>query len=93
MKSPQQGSDRYRSGMGAAGPAYEQGVASTTIDVMGRAIAAGPVAVANYQQAWASGRVAAAINASGGTANWKSKTQQKSGNYTGSAAYAGDNYA
>lgn len=93
MKSPQQGADRYKSGMGSAGPAYEQGVASTTIDVMGRAIQAAPVAIRNYQEALSSGRYAAAINASGGTANWKAKTQQKSGNYTGSATYAGDNYA
>lgn len=93
MKSPQQGADRYKSGMGSAGPAYEAGIASTTKDVMELAIQAFPVAIRNYQDALASGRAAAAIRGSGGTANWKAKSQQKSGNYTGSASYAGDNYA
>ena len=92
MKSVQQGSSRYQSGMSGAGQAYEAGVSGTTVDVMGKAIAASGAAVSNYTSAITSGRWAAAINASGGTANWKAKTQAKSGNYTASASYASSNY-
>lgn len=66
---------------------YASGVAATSVDVMARAIAAAPVAAANYSQALTSGRWARAITASGGTANWKAMTQKKAGNYgTGIAA-------
>lgn len=72
---------KWKTNAGGAQSAYTEGVQSTQIDVMGRAIAAGPDAVRNYSDAWASGRVAAAINASGGTANWKTRTVAKAGNY------------
>lgn len=80
-KSVQATVERWKSGGAGAQKAYTDGVSGTQIDVMGRAIAAGPDAVRNYNDAWASGRVAAAINASGGTANWKSKTVAKAANY------------
>lgn len=72
---------KWQTNAGSAAPAYEAGIQNTSVDVMGKAIAAGAAAVANYANAWSSGRVAAAINASGGTANWKAMSVAKSGNY------------
>lgn len=83
---------RWKSGGAGAQAAYTEGVTSTQIDVMGRAIAAGPDAVRNYNDAWASGRVAAAINASGGTANWKTQTVKKAANYGTGIANGADKF-
>ena len=82
MKTAQQAAQRYQQNASAAGPAYEAGIQATSVDVVGRAIAAAPAAVQNYSQAITSGRWAAALNASGGTANWKAMSVAKSGNYT-----------
>lgn len=87
MKSVQATVARWKAGAQGAQTAYTDGIQSTQVDVMQRAIAAGPDAVRNYNEAWASGRVAAAINASGGTANWKAMAVKKASNYgTGIAA-------
>lgn len=91
-KSVQATVERWKSGGAGAQQAYTEGVSGTQIDVMGRAIAAGPDAVRNYNDAWASGRVAAAINASGGTANWKAQTVKKAGNYGTGIAQGADKY-
>ena len=80
-KSLQATVERWKSGAGGAQQAYTDGVQQTQVDVMGRAIAAGPAAARNFADAITSGRWAAAINASGGTANWKSQTAKKSANY------------
>ena len=80
-KSVQQVAQKWATNAGGAQQTYIDGVNSTQVDVMGKAIAAAPAAVRNYQDAIASGRWAAAINASGGTANWKTMTQKKAGNY------------
>lgn len=86
-KSIQATVDRYRSGTQGADQAYKDGIANTQVDVMQRAIQGAGAAVRNYTQALTSGRWAAAINASGGTANWKAMAQAKSANYgTGVAA-------
>lgn len=78
---------RYKASAGTAQQAYTDGIASTQIDVMGRAIAAAPSMVRNFNDSVASGRWQNAINASGGTANWKAMSQAKANNYgTGVAA-------
>lgn len=92
MKSVQATVARWKQGAQGAQQAYTDGIQATQIDVMQRAIAAGPDAVRNYNEAWASGRVAAAINASGGTANWKSQSAKKASNY-GTGISAGEEKA
>ena len=82
MKTAAQTFQKWQTNAGAAAPAYEAGIQGTTVDVMGRAIAQAPAAVRNYSQNLTSGAWAAAINASGGTANWKSQAVAKSGNYS-----------
>ncbi len=72
---------RWKAGANGASQAYIDGIQSTQVDVMARAIAAGPDAVRNYNEAWASGRVARAITESGGTANWKAQSAKKAPNY------------
>lgn len=79
--------NKWKQNAAGAQERYTQGVASTSIDVVARAIAQAPAAAANYAQAVSSGRWARALTASGGTANWKAQTQKKAGNYgTGIAA-------
>lgn len=80
-KTVQQTIDRYKAGTAGAQTAYTDGVQQTTVDVMQRAIAAAPSAVQNYAQSISSGAWAAAINASGGTANWKAMSVAKAANY------------
>lgn len=81
-KSVQATVAKWAQNAGSAAPAYEAGIDATTVDVVGRAIAAAPAAVANYASSITSGRWAAALNASGGTANWKAMSKAKSGNYS-----------
>lgn len=78
---------KWKQNASGAQQAFTDGINSTQIDVMGKAIAAAGDAVRNYADALSSGRWAAAINASGGTANWKTQAAKKAGNYgTGIAA-------
>lgn len=72
---------------------FAQGVANTSVDVMGRAVQQAPAAVANYNQALSSGRWARAIAASGGTANWKAQTEKKKGNYATGIAAGSDKFS
>lgn len=81
MKTAQQGSAKWVANAGAAGPAWLQGVENTTVDVMARAVAAIPAAIAGYTQSLQSGAYARAVQASGGTANWKQQSSAKSANY------------
>jgi hypothetical protein len=80
-KSVQATVQKWTQNAGAAQGAYTDGIQATSVDVMGKAIAAAPAAVRNYNDALSSGRWAAAINASGGTANWKAMSAAKAGNY------------
>jgi hypothetical protein len=72
---------KWRTNAGGAQTTFTEGVQNTQVDVMGRAIQAAPDAVRNFAEAITSGRWAAAINASGGTANWKARTVAKAANY------------
>ncbi|MDE2472866.1 MAG: hypothetical protein KGL35_30145 [Bradyrhizobium sp.] len=74
--------NKWKTNSSGAQTAFTDGVQSTQIDVMGRAIAAGADAVRNYADSISSGRWANAIQASGGTANWKTRTVAKAGNYS-----------
>ncbi len=78
---------KWHANAAAAQDRYTQGVANTQVDVMARAIAAAPVAAANFARSVSSGQYARAVTESGGTANWKNMVQKKAGNYgTGIAA-------
>jgi len=85
-KTLQQTVDNWSNSAATAQQDYVTGVQNTTVDVVGRAIANGAVAAANYAQAITSGRWAAKLSAVG-TQGWKSATQAKANNYgTGIAA-------
>ena len=92
-KSVQATVERWKNGAGGAQQSYTDGINSTQIDVMGRAIAAAPAAVRNYADALNSGRYAAAVNASGGTANWKAMSAKKAGNYSSGVALGADKFS
>lgn len=91
-KSVQATVDRWKNSAGAAQTAWQEGVQGTTVDVMGRAIAAAPAAVQGFTEAITSGRWARAITASGGTANWKSKATAKAANYSTGIAAGSDKF-
>lgn len=91
-KTAQQAAQKWQQNASGAQQTYEQGVQNTQVDVMGRAIAAGADAVRNFSQAITSGRWAAAINASGGTANWKAQTVAKAGNYSTGISHGASKY-
>lgn len=93
MKSVQQTVDRWKAGAGAAQQTYIDGVNNTQVDVMARAIAAAPAAVAAYSASLTSGAWARSITASGGTANWKTQTQKKASNYGTGIAAGEDKFA
>lgn len=81
MKTAAQGSAKWVANAGAAAPAWLAGVQGTQVDVMARAVAAIPAAIAGYTQSLQSGAYARAVQASGGTANWKTQSEAKSANY------------
>lgn len=91
-KSLQATVQRWQTGAQGAQQSYTDGVSQTQVDVMGRAIAAAPAAVRNFTEAMTSGRYAAAVNASGGTANWKSQTVKKAANYGTGIAQGADKF-
>lgn len=93
MKTAQQGSAKWVTNTGGSAPAWLEGINNTTIDVMGRAIAAAPAAVAAYSQNLTSGAWARAIQNSGGTANWKSMADKKSANFATGVAAGADKQA
>lgn len=82
MKTAAQAAAKWKSNAGAAQQAFVDGVTGTTIDVMGRAVAQAPVAVQAYSNSLNTGAWARAIQQSGGTANWKAKTEAKAQNYS-----------
>lgn len=81
MKTPQQAAQKYQASAGTAQQTWLEGINSTTVDVMGRAVNQIPAAIAGYTQSLTSGAYARAVTASGGTANWKSKSAAKAQNY------------
>lgn len=70
---------------------YVEGVQSTQVDVVGRAIAAQPKMLANVTQAIQSGRWAARLSERG-TAGWKAATIAKAANYATGIAAGGDDF-
>lgn len=82
MKTAEQAAARWKQNAGAAQQTWVDGIQGTTVDVMGRAIAAAPVAAQRFAAVVADGTYARRVQASGGTANWKSKTEAKAGNYS-----------
>lgn len=86
-KTAQQVADKWANSAAAAQGAFTDGVQNTTVDVVARAVAQESVLLSNFTAAVTSGRWAAALTASGGTQNWKTKTVAKAQNYgTGIAA-------
>jgi|SRR5665213_86329 len=81
MKTAQQGAAKWAQNTGASAPAWVAGIQSTTVDVMGRAVAQIPAAIAGYTASLSSGAYAKAVQASGGTANWKAKAEAKQSNF------------
>ena len=81
MRSLQDTVNRWETNAAGAQTAYQQGVSSTQVDVMGRAIASAAVAVRQYAAVVGGPAWPAAIQASGGTANWKAQSVAKAGHY------------
>ncbi len=81
MKTAQQASAKYQASIPAATTNWIQGINNTTVDVMGRAVNAIPAAIQGYTQSLQSGAYARAVTASGGTANWKAKSDAKQTNF------------
>jgi len=70
---------------------YVEGVQASQADVVGRAIAAQPKLLTNFNQAVQSGRWAQALSAKG-TAGWKAATIAKAANYSTGIAAGGEDY-
>jgi hypothetical protein len=81
MKTAAQAAAKYQASAGTAQQTWLAGIQGTTVDVMGRAVNAVPAAIAGYTQSLQSGAYARAVTASGGTANWKTKSEAKAANY------------
>lgn len=92
MKSAQQAQQKWATNAGASATTWLDGINNTSVDVMGRAIAAAPAAVQAYTQNLTSGAWARAIQNSGGTANWKSMSEKKSANFATGIAAGGDKF-
>lgn len=93
MKTAAQAVDRWKASTAAGSAAWQAGIESTTVDVMAKAVAAIPAAIAGYTNSLSSGAYARAVSASGGTANWKSQAAKKAGNYATGINAGGDKFA
>jgi hypothetical protein len=82
---------RWRDAASAGQTRYTEGVQATTVDVVGRAIAAQPKLLTNFQQAVSSGFWARRLS-DVGTAGWKSKTIAKAANYAVGIAAGVEDY-
>ena len=80
---------RWKESAGTGQSRYAEGVQATTVDVVGRAIAAKTKLLANFQQAVTSGRWESKL-AEKGTAGWKAATIAKQSNYATGVAAGGD---
>lgn len=88
MATLQQTVERWTQGAQQGTTRYTEGIQGTTVDVVGRAIAAQPKLLANVQQAITSGHWARRLSEVG-TGGWKQAAIAKAGNYaTGIAAGA-----
>lgn len=81
MKTAQQAAAKYQASATTAQATWLAGINATTVDVMGRAVNAIPAAIQGYTNSLQSGAYARAVAASGGTANWKTKSEAKAQNY------------
>lgn len=81
MKTAQQAAARWAANTAGAGATWLTGIQSTDVDVMGKAVAQGAAAVAGYTASITSGAYARAVQNSGGTANWKAKSEAKQANF------------
>ena len=81
MKTAAQAAAKYQASAATAQQTWLDGINGTTVDVMGRAVNAIPAAIAGYTQSLQSGAYARAVQASGGTANWKTQSAAKAANY------------
>lgn len=93
MKTLEQTLAKYDAGTAGAGATWSAAIQNTNIDVMGRAIAAKGAALAGFQRVMTDGTYERAVQASGGTANWKSKTEAKQGNYATGVQAGKDKFA
>lgn len=83
---------RWVAGAGQGQQRYVEGVQSTSVDVVGRAIAAQAKLVQNFTQAVTSGRWQRNLGEVG-TAGWKSATVAKAANYGVGIAAGESKYA
>lgn len=92
MKTAQTAAANWTGASGRATTAYSDGVASTQKDQAALAVAAIPRMVQGFNDAAASGRIAAGLMR-GGTGYWKQQTEAKKTNYSGGYAAGANNYA
>lgn len=83
--------ERWASSSAAGQQRYTEGVQTTQVDVVGRAVQAQSKLLANFQQAVTSGRWARNIQ-DVGTAGWKQQTLAKAANYGVGIAAGRDKY-
>jgi hypothetical protein len=82
---------RWRDAASMGQARYAEGVQNTQVDVVGRAIAAQPKLLQNFQQAVTSGHWARRLS-DRGTAGWKAATVAKASNYATGIAAGVDDY-
>jgi len=84
--------ERWAGSAAGAQQRYTEGVQSSTVDVVARAIAAKAKLLTGFNQAVQSGRWERALGARG-TAGWKAATIAKASNYSTGIAAGKDNYS
>lgn len=92
MKTAQTAAANWTGASGRATQAYSDGVSGTTKDQAALAVAAIPRMVQGFNDAAASGRIAAGLTR-GGTPYWKQQTEAKKGNYSTGYQAGANNYA
>jgi bifunctional pyridoxal-dependent enzyme with beta-cystathionase and maltose regulon repressor activities len=90
VKTAQQGSAKWVANTQASAPQWVAGIQNTTVDVMAKAVQQIPAAIAGYTASLSSGAYAKAVQASGGTSNWKTKSEAKQGNFAVGVAAGAD---
>ena len=91
VASPQAGADAWVQGAGGATQKWATNLQNTQKDIVGRAIAQAPVAIANYQDAINSGRWASKLQAIGNS-GIKAAAQAKQANFGTGVSQARDKY-
>lgn len=82
---------RWRESSAQGQARYTEGIQATQVDVVGRAVAAQPKLLANFQQSVNSGRWARGLQ-DRGTAGWKQAALAKAANYGVGIAAGADDY-